>query len=111
VSDKFFLKEVITRYYNTRSDIIFRKKWPLPSAISQIYQKLTSLCDELIDDRYVETHPWRQYFRTKGDTLIFDIFSYSYNIKEEKGSNEYLLDVFKLDSRCRKKSSMGNHYE
>lgn len=96
-TEKFALNEIIRKYFNRSnnlSSIMSRKKESLPSSLSNVYQELVSLCEDVIGDKYVETHPWRKYLRTKLDILIFDVFSYLYDIDEERGSFNYKGDIF-----------------
>lgn len=97
---KYILRKVANRCFNYGQlmDIISREKRALPSAFTNMLQRLTSLCDETITDEYVRRHPFKEYLRTKVDMLMFDLLYYTFIEGRGKIPASFIFDLHEIQS-------------
>ena len=95
---KMILKEVALPYLKKYGleEILSRKKYGMPAALDHIKDKIEVRIDELIPTETISNHPYKKYFKTSMDILMFDLFHHFFI--EQKGkhpTNFSLVNFYK----------------
>lgn len=91
---KYILRKIAVNF-NLPKDIITRKKYGLPSSSFIIWKKLEDFASDLIEDKYMQKHPYRKFFLRKSDILLFDLFYYIFIENNcELSPNFTILDLY-----------------
>jgi len=93
---KMILKDVALPYlkkYNL-ADIVNRKKYGMPAALEHITPQIRSILHSLIPEGIINRHPFKQYFKTALDVLMFDLFYYFIIYKRGKFKSGFSIYEF-----------------
>lgn len=95
---KMILRDIALPYLKKHGleEIVSRKKYGMPAALDHIKDKINVRINDFIPSESISRHPFRKYFKTSMDILMFDLFYYFFI--EQKGkypSNFSLADFYK----------------
>ncbi|MBU4186139.1 MAG: asparagine synthase (glutamine-hydrolyzing) [Proteobacteria bacterium] len=93
---KMILKDAALPYlkkYNL-ADIVNRKKYGMPAALEHITPQIRSILHSFIPDEIINRHPFKQYFKTALDVMMFDLFYYFIIHKRGKFESDFSLYEF-----------------
>jgi asparagine synthase (glutamine-hydrolysing) len=72
---KYILKKVaIETFGEALADIVLRQKIGFPSTGLKHLKRLTSICEDMLPNDYLNIHPLKSIFSSKTRLLIFDLF-------------------------------------
>ena len=76
---KLILKKAACPYFEKHGleDILNRKKYGMPAALGSIEKLIQRKVAGMIPENVVDRHPFKKYFRTPMEILMFDLFYYS----------------------------------
>jgi len=73
---KYIWRKASSLQFTELKFVLQRKKYTLSSNLAKINTRIASFAEKLIPEKYLRTHPFRKYFLSKEQALMFDIFNY-----------------------------------